>query len=94
MLLTAAGSQNIVVHPYFVNRTRFQSLPVYVDIKNGKTRRLTLIRRIEGDIQALHKDLSSSLNDSSIQINSISNQLVIKGDRASEVREWLSKKGF
>ncbi|KAJ2845716.1 mitochondrial large ribosomal subunit, partial [Coemansia erecta] len=70
------------------------SLPVYVDIKNGKTRKLTLIRRIEGDIQALREELSNSLGDSSVQIKSTSGQLVIKGDRASEIREWLTKKGF
>ncbi|KAJ1895429.1 mitochondrial 54S ribosomal protein img2 [Coemansia sp. IMI 209127] len=90
----ASNVQNTVAYPYFVNRTRFQSLPVYVDIRNGKTRKLTLIRRIEGDIQALRDELSSSLDDSSVQIKSISGQLVIKGDRASEIREWLTKKGF
>ncbi|KAJ2089830.1 mitochondrial 54S ribosomal protein img2 [Coemansia sp. RSA 986] len=87
-------TQKTVMHAYFVNRTRFQSLPVYVDIKNGKTRKLTLVRRIEGDIQALRNELSSFLDDGSIQIKSISNQLVIKGDRSSEVREWLTKRGF
>ncbi|KAI9506088.1 ribosomal protein L49/IMG2, partial [Coemansia spiralis] len=79
---------------YYVHRTRFQTLPVYSDIKNGKTRKLTLIRRIEGDIGALREELSRHLDDSSIQIKSISNQLVIKGDRTKEVREWLTVKGF
>ncbi|KAJ2608362.1 mitochondrial 54S ribosomal protein img2 [Coemansia sp. RSA 1804] len=90
----AATAQNTVMYPYFVNRTRFQSLPVYLDIKNGKTRKLTLVRRIEGDIHAIHKELSSHLKDATVQIKSISNQLVIKGDRSKEVREWLTKKGF
>lgn len=38
-----------VQYPYFVSRTRMKELPVYVDIKNGRTRVLTEIGRIEGD---------------------------------------------
>jgi hypothetical protein len=38
-----------VQYPYFVARTRMKELPVYVDIKNGRTRVLTEISRIEGD---------------------------------------------
>ncbi|KAJ1994401.1 mitochondrial large ribosomal subunit [Coemansia spiralis] len=91
--ITARAPES-VVYPYYVHRTRFQTLPVYSDIKNGKTRKLTLIRRIEGDIGALREELSRHLDDSSIQIKSISNQLVIKGDRTKEVREWLTVKGF
>ncbi|KAI8324160.1 hypothetical protein GQ54DRAFT_296315 [Martensiomyces pterosporus] len=82
------------VYPYFIHRTRFQSLPVYTDIRNGGTRKLTLVRRIEGDLEALRSDLSKALDDGSIQIKGVSRQLVIKGDRLSEVRAWLTKKGF
>ncbi|KAJ1960697.1 mitochondrial 54S ribosomal protein img2 [Dipsacomyces acuminosporus] len=99
---TSAGTANsastqapeLVTYPYFVQRTRFQSLPVYTDIKNGGTRKLTLVRRIEGDIEALRSDLVQALEDSTIQINGVSRQLVIKGDRVKEVRAWLTKKGF
>lgn len=38
-----------VQYPYFVARTRMKELPVYIDIKNGRTRVLTEISRIEGD---------------------------------------------
>lgn len=38
-----------VQYPYFVSRTRMKELPVYIDIKNGRTRVLTEISRIEGD---------------------------------------------
>jgi len=41
----------IVQYPYFVERSRYGELPVYYAIKNGRTRQLTTIRRIEGNLQ-------------------------------------------
>ncbi len=40
-----------VTYPYFVARTQMKELPVYIDIKNGGTRILTEISRIEGDVE-------------------------------------------
>ncbi|KAJ2000799.1 mitochondrial 54S ribosomal protein img2 [Coemansia thaxteri] len=90
----ATGSPQTVTYPYFVHRTRFQSLPVYTDIKNGKTRKQTTVRRIEGDLEALRADMSKALSDSSIQVRKASQQLVIKGDRSDDVRAWLTRIGF
>ncbi|KAJ2747690.1 mitochondrial 54S ribosomal protein img2 [Coemansia sp. BCRC 34301] len=90
----ATGGPQLVTYSYFVHRTRFQSLPVYTDIKNGKTRKQTTVRRIEGDLEALRADMSKALSDSSIQIKRASQQLVIKGDRSEEIRAWLTRSGF
>ncbi|KAJ1837489.1 mitochondrial 54S ribosomal protein img2, partial [Coemansia sp. RSA 2703] len=85
----------LVKYPYFVRRTRFQSLPVYRDTKNGGTRKLTIVRRVEGDLEALRSDLAQALGENShIVVRKISQQLVIKGDCTRGVREWLTKKGF
>ncbi|KAJ2687798.1 54S ribosomal protein img2, mitochondrial [Coemansia spiralis] len=93
---TAASSSGprLVTYPYFIHRTRFQSLPVYTNLKNNKQIRLTTVRRIEGNLEALRADMSKALGDSSIQIVKASRQLVIKGDRAGEVRAWLTQSGF
>ncbi|KAJ2832784.1 mitochondrial 54S ribosomal protein img2 [Coemansia furcata] len=90
----ATSGPQLVTYPYFVHRTRFQSLPVYTDIKNGKTRKQTTVRRIEGDLEALRADMAKALSDSSIQIKKASQQLVIKGDRSGEIRTWLTRSGF
>ncbi|KAJ2842849.1 mitochondrial large ribosomal subunit [Coemansia brasiliensis] len=92
-LKTAANSVPRT-YPYFINRTRFQSLPVYVDVKNGKTRRLTIVRRIEGDINAFHRDITNALNLETLAIKNASSQLVFRGDCAQEIRKWLTEKGF
>ncbi|KAJ2084217.1 mitochondrial large ribosomal subunit [Coemansia sp. RSA 988] len=84
----------VVTYPYYVSRTRFQSLPVYTDIRNGRTRKLTILRRIDGDLGALRTDISNALDEESVVLKTISRQLVIKGDRSTELRKWLTEKGF
>ncbi|KAI7862219.1 mitochondrial large subunit ribosomal protein-domain-containing protein [Spinellus fusiger] len=43
--------------PYFISRTSNKELPVYTEIRNGGTRQLTIIRRIEGDAEALKNEI-------------------------------------
>ncbi|EPQ29137.1 uncharacterized protein PFL1_03425 [Pseudozyma flocculosa PF-1] len=61
----AAGEgARAVQHPYFVPRIgkTGDSLPVYTDIRNGGTRVLTEIRKVQGDVEALRKDLLANLH--------------------------------
>ncbi|PIA16568.1 hypothetical protein COEREDRAFT_81224 [Coemansia reversa NRRL 1564] len=83
-----------VKYPYYVRRTRFQSLPVYTEVRNGRTRKLTILRRIDGDLDALRTEISKALDEESVMVKAISRQLVIKGDRSTELRKWLTEKGF
>ncbi|KAF0560682.1 ribosomal protein L49/IMG2 [Gigaspora margarita] len=89
-----------VQYPYYIHRTSNKSLPVYIDIKNGRTRILTILRRIEGDIQALRDDIKKDLfpKDHSIHskvtINHTNNNVVIKGDYCFVLKKWLMDKGF
>ncbi|KAJ2162147.1 mitochondrial 54S ribosomal protein img2 [Coemansia sp. RSA 552] len=90
---TAPQPQSIA-YPYFVRRTRFQSLPVYTDIRNGRTRRQTIVRRIDGDVQALGADIAAEFGSDVVAVKNVSRQVVIKGDLSREVREWLTQRGF
>ncbi|CAB4389594.1 unnamed protein product [Rhizophagus irregularis] len=88
-----------VQYPYFVSRTRMKELPVYVDIKNGRTRVLTEIGRIEGDSKALCDDIRKELfyysrEKNFINVNHTNNHVIIKGRHGLIVKEWLAKKGF
>lgn len=40
--------------PFRVTRTKSRNLPVYLDYKNGQTRVLTLIRKIDGNVVVSH----------------------------------------
>ncbi|KAJ2722958.1 mitochondrial large ribosomal subunit [Coemansia sp. Benny D115] len=88
------AAQKLVQYPYFIRRTRFHSLPVYRKVKNGGTRKLIIIRRIEGDIEALRTDLAEALQGAPVAVRKVSQQVVVTGDRMNDVRAWLSSKGF
>lgn len=55
-----------VKYSYFVPRVGkiLDSLPVYTDIRNGGTRTITELRKIQGSIEDLRTDLSIFLSDS------------------------------
>ncbi len=44
------GTDNL---PFRVIRTKNGSLPVYSDFKNGRTKRVTILRKFTGDIQVI-----------------------------------------
>ncbi|KAF5099127.1 hypothetical protein D0Z03_001075 [Geotrichum reessii] len=72
---------------YSVSRTRGNQLPVYADVRaNGH--RTTIIRRIEGSLPLLKRDLldALSLDKDRIKIKPVSNQIVITGDYVKQVR--------
>ncbi|KAG8522735.1 39S ribosomal protein L49, mitochondrial [Galemys pyrenaicus] len=84
--------------PYFVRRSRMHNIPVYKDITHGN-RQMTVIRKVEGDIWALQKDvedfLSPLLGKMPItQVNEVTGTLRIKGYFDQQLKAWLLEKGF
>ncbi|GAA5900411.1 hypothetical protein JCM6882_001240 [Rhodosporidiobolus microsporus] len=81
--------------PYYVPRTRFGDLPVYTDIKHGGSKVLTIVRKAEGDINALHRDLAAFLHPNAATfVKPANRQIVIQGEWVRETKEWLAAKGF
>ncbi|XP_052618373.1 39S ribosomal protein L49, mitochondrial [Peromyscus californicus insignis] len=84
--------------PYFVRRSRMHNIPVYKDITHGN-RQMTVIRKVEGDIWALQKDveefLSPQLGKTPVtQVNEVTGTLRIKGYFDEQLKAWLLEKGF
>ncbi|ELW65104.1 39S ribosomal protein L49, mitochondrial [Tupaia chinensis] len=83
---------------YFVRRSRMHNIPVYKDITHGN-RQMTVIRKVEGDIWALQKDveefLSPLLGKTPItQVNEVTRTLRVKGYFDQQLKAWLLEKGF
>uniref|UniRef100_A0A8C8HT36 Large ribosomal subunit protein mL49 n=1 Tax=Oncorhynchus tshawytscha TaxID=74940 RepID=A0A8C8HT36_ONCTS len=68
--------------PYMIRRSRMHNVPVYTDLTHG-SRKTTLVRKVEGDIWALEKD-----------VNEVTMTLRVKGHFDTELKEWLVEKGF
>ncbi|XP_076971878.1 large ribosomal subunit protein mL49 [Tamandua tetradactyla] len=84
--------------PYFVRRSRMHNIPVYRDITHGN-RQMTVIRKVEGDIWALQKDvedfLSPLLGKTPVtQVSEVTGTLRVKGYVDQQLKAWLLEKGF
>lgn len=84
--------------PYMIRRSRMHNVPVYDDLTHGN-RSMTLIRKIEGDIWALERDVKQHLTEVTgkeppTQVNEVTMTLKVKGHFHEELKEWLLSKGF
>jgi len=79
--------------PFRVERTTAgRQLPVYTDYKNGRSRTLTLVRKVSGDVPFLVEELRRVTGGAAVAAKL--GRVEIEGDRAKEVRAWLAGLGF
>lgn len=82
--------------PYFVHRTNTNNLPVYPEAKRGGSLKQTLIRKVEGDANALREDLIEHLNlkPEWVTVNGLTNHIIIKGWKKDNVEKLLKELNF
>ncbi|XP_063977482.1 large ribosomal subunit protein mL49 [Diachasmimorpha longicaudata] len=85
--------------PYYIERTKNHQQPVYLVRSKRGLRRLTNVRKIQGNIIALHAELKQYLFEATnrpigSQILEPSGVIKFRGDYVSLIKEWLTKKGF
>ncbi|KAG2348509.1 hypothetical protein BDR05DRAFT_973582 [Suillus weaverae] len=93
---------SFITRAYFIRRNSCGSLPVYTDIRNGRTKYLISIRNVQGKVDSLANDLKQSLfSHNSPQADRLKVQvvaqrhLVVSGGRwKNDVISWLTSKGF
>ena len=78
--------------PFEVERTHKGNLPVYTDIRNGGTRRLTVVRKIYGDVGSFKAELSKVVSNSAIEERM--GRLEVSGLHSQKVKLWLTRLGF
>lgn len=79
--------------PFHVKRTAVGlQLPVYRDIRNGRTRVLTILRRFHGDEEELRTELSKVCLGKEVVARP--GRLEVVGDHARDVKKWLTGLGF
>ncbi|KAJ3101793.1 hypothetical protein HDU97_001077 [Phlyctochytrium planicorne] len=81
--------------PYNVKRTTLAKwLPVYREFRNGGTNISTILRRIDGNIDRLAKDLEIVAPAGRIQLRKDLGQIRLRGDYLHDVREFLTVRKF
>lgn len=86
--------------PYFVARTKNHMQPVYLCTYFRGQRRLTKVRRVQGDIWQLERELHATIvqrlggKEIVSRVNEMSGQIWFKGDYVNIVKEFLASKGL
>jgi len=77
--------------PYYVTKTPSNLYPVYTMKKRGGNMKLTKLRRIEGDVAALRRDLQEALGmeDKEVVINQLTRHIIVKGHKKPEIEAFL-----
>jgi large subunit ribosomal protein L49 len=75
-----------------VFRSNYNELPVYHDYKNGRTRRLTLVRKYAGDAKELARELARVCEQPKVEIRT--GRIEIKGLHKEKVVAYLESLGF
>ena len=78
--------------PFEVERTHTGNLPVYTDRRSGGNRRLTVVRKIYGDVDAFKTELSKVVSNAPIEDKM--GRLEINGIHSQKVKLWLTRLGF
>ncbi|XP_071452338.1 large ribosomal subunit protein mL49 [Hetaerina americana] len=85
--------------PYYVERSKNHMPGVYLMKQIRGQRVRTKIRRVNGDIWALERDLKAYLEEKHqriivSQINEVTRYILFRGDFVNDIIQWMLKKGM
>ncbi|CZS97982.1 related to mitochondrial 60s ribosomal protein [Rhynchosporium agropyri] len=91
IISAAKTAPSAPLKPYFVLRTPSNQLPVYQLAKRGGNMKLTRVRKIEGDVNALRNDLQKELgmSDKEVVVNQLTRQVMVKGHMKSQIEKFF-----
>ena len=67
-------------------------MPVYTDYRVGGQRKVTVVRKVSGDLNALKEELSKVVSNSPIEEKM--GRIEISGLHAEKVKLWMRRVGF
>ena len=77
--------------PFRVHRTRVGNLPVYHDYRVGGTRKVTILRKYAGDVEALGRAVEAVCAS---PVTMFHGRLEVKGLHSKRIKDWLAHIGF
>ncbi|KAI1878241.1 hypothetical protein JX265_002610 [Neoarthrinium moseri] len=82
--------------PYFVGRNRLNNFGIYEKRLRGGTMKKTLLKKGEGNLQALRHDVAEALSlpAKEVRVNNVTGHIEIKGHRRDGIAMFLKNMGF
>lgn len=87
----AAAQDTATSHPFHVFRSRMGNLPVYTDIRNGNTKKVTVVRKYSGDAIELGRRVEAVCQS---PVKVFHGRIEVKGHHKPQLVEWLESAGF
>ena len=78
--------------PFFIERTNSQNLPVYRDSSHGGAQKMTIVRKITGDVEGLMEELQKVCSNSDVKAHV--GKVVVKGYHKEVIWDYLIRLGF
>ncbi|PVH87929.1 hypothetical protein DL98DRAFT_509455 [Cadophora sp. DSE1049] len=77
--------------PYRLIRTPSNKLPIYLLWKRGGNKKLTRVRKIEGDVNVLKTDLQIALGvkEGDVTVNQLARQVIVKGHMKPQIEQFF-----
>eukprot|EP00118_Oscarella_pearsei_P028424 m.2111 g.2111 ORF g.2111 m.2111 type:complete len:125 (+) comp8313_c0_seq2:143-517(+) len=82
---------------FFVRRSKFNNLPVYTDFRHGRSKKITIIRKVEGDLLKLADCVHEILPEGAkVSVNNVTSSVIVEGRTVywKQVTSHLAKLGF
>lgn len=85
--------------PYFIPRTKNHQIPIYLCLSHKGNRKISKIKKIEGDIWLMNDELKAYLekvNNRYVEtrVHEMGKFIEVKGDFVNPLKEWAFSKGF
>ena len=77
--------------PFRVHRSRMGNLPVYSDTRSGGSKVVTVLRKYQGDVNALSTSISQLCKS---DVQQFHGRIEVKGQHRETLKEWLAGLGF
>lgn len=86
-------------YSYQIYRNKNQMIPVYLKETHRGLRKITVVKRIDGNIWELHNELKQLAETTAkkrvvTRVNELSSQIHLRGDFVEVIHDFLLKKGF
>ncbi|XP_063625350.1 large ribosomal subunit protein mL49 [Cydia splendana] len=85
--------------PYFISRTKNHLLPIYLHATFKGGRKITAIKKIDGDIWQMNDEIKEFLEDKmkryvETRVHELGRFIEVKGDYVNDLHDWAHSKGF
>lgn len=81
--------------PYFIERSAFGNVPVYVDVRHNGANVRTVLKGVRGDVNALCDALRAAMpKEQQVEFKVKVSSIEFKGNVVPWLKHWLLQMGF